>query len=142
MWKKNKLHVYTDLRLSHDAHQRLISLTTHIWDEEMDEMLRLVLPRGAHMCKWQVVTTLFETQEQDSNASGLQSSVDFVSTTLDLSLVLQQRAWRLLKEGLIKHGEELRVHVTADAAEIFNSTAIKGTVVVLKVISLRITDAM
>jgi hypothetical protein len=85
---------------------------------------------------------MLQTQEQELDAVGLQSSTDLVSTTLDLSLVLQQRARRLLKEGLIKLGEELRVQVIADASGIFNSTRTNGTVVVLKVISLRIIDAI
>jgi hypothetical protein len=92
-------------RLSHDACQRLINLTTHKWDEDMEEMVRLVLLGGAQMCKWHAVPTVVETQEQESNVLGLQSSTDLVSTTLDLSLVLQQRARRLLNDGLLKHGE-------------------------------------
>jgi hypothetical protein len=65
-----------------------------------------------------------------------------VSTTLDLSLVLQKRARRLLKEGLIKPSEELRVQVIADASGNFNSTRTNGIVVMLHVISLRISDAI
>jgi hypothetical protein len=104
------LQVYTDLRLSQDAYQRLINMITQTWDEDMEEIVRLVLPRDAQMCKWPAVPTVLETQEQELNAVGLQSSKDLVSTTLDLSLVLhQQRARRLLKERLIKHSKELRV---------------------------------
>ena len=44
LWERNGLQVYTDLRLSQDAYQRLINLTTHKWDEDMEEMVRLVLP--------------------------------------------------------------------------------------------------
>jgi hypothetical protein len=44
LWEQNGLHVYIDLRLSQDAYQRLINLTTHRWDEDMEEMARLVLP--------------------------------------------------------------------------------------------------
>jgi hypothetical protein len=51
LWERNGLPVYTDLRLSQDAYQRLINLTTHMWDADMEEMVRLVLPGGAHMCK-------------------------------------------------------------------------------------------
>jgi hypothetical protein len=94
------------------------------------------------MCKWAAVPTVLETQEQNFNVVGLQSSIDLVSTTLDLSLVSQQRARRLLREGLIKPGEELRVQVIADAFGIFNCTRTNGTAVVLKVISLRISDAI
>jgi hypothetical protein len=57
-----------------------------------------------------------------------------VSTTLHISLVLLQRARRLLKEGLIQHGEALRVQVIADASGIVNATRTNGTVVVLKVL--------
>jgi hypothetical protein len=39
----------------------------------------------------------------------------------------------LLKEGLIQHGEALRVQEIADASGIFNATRTNGTVVVLKV---------
>jgi hypothetical protein len=56
--------------------------------------------------------------------------------------VLHQRARGLLKEGLIKPSEELRVQVIADASGMFNSTRTNGTVVVLKVIALRIIDAI
>jgi hypothetical protein len=53
-----------------------------------------------------------------------------VSTTLDISLVLHQRARRLRKEGLI---HALRVQVIADASGIFNATITSGIAVVLKV---------
>jgi hypothetical protein len=142
LWVQNGLQVYSDLRLSQDAYQRLINMTTHKWDEDMEEMVGLVLPGGAQMCKWPAVPTVLETQEQELNVVGLQSSTYLLSTTLDLSLVLQQRARRLLKEGLIKHGEELRVQMIADASGIFNSTKTNGTVVVRKVIYLRISDGI
>jgi hypothetical protein len=76
------------------------------------------------------------------NAVGLQLSTLLVSTTLDISLVIQQRARRLLKEGLIELGEDLRVQVIADASGISNSTRTNGMMVVLKVISLRISDSI
>jgi hypothetical protein len=73
-----------------------------------------------------------DRQAKEFSAVGLQSSVDMVSTTLDISLVLQQCAQILLKEGLIQHGEALRVQVIADASGIFNATGTNGTWVVLK----------
>jgi hypothetical protein len=59
----------------------------------------------------------------------------------------------VLKEGLIKHGEELRVQVIADASGTLHSTRKMGTwglllrkngtiVIVLKVISLRVSGAI
>ena len=107
----------------------------------MEEMVRLVLPRGSQMCKWSSVHALLQAQDQELNGVGLQSSTDLLWTTLDISLVLHHRARGLLKEGLIKHGEELQVQVIAYASGIFNSYRTNGTVVVLKVISLRISDA-
>jgi hypothetical protein len=59
------------------------------------------------MCKWLAVATGLDKQAQKLSAVGLQSFADMVSTTLDLSLVLHQRARRLLKEGLIQDGETL-----------------------------------
>jgi hypothetical protein len=98
LWEQNGLHVYTDLRLSQDACQRLINLTTHWWDADMEEMVVL---GGAHMCKWPSVATMLDMQAKELSALSLQSSADMVSTTtLDLSLLLQQPARRLLKEGL------------------------------------------
>jgi hypothetical protein len=94
------------------------------------------------MCKWSAVPTVLETQEQELKVVGLQSSKDLVSTTLDLSLVLEQRTLRLLKEGLIKYGEEFWVQVIADASGIFTSTRTNETVVVLEVKFLRISDAI
>jgi hypothetical protein len=108
----------------------------------MEEMVRLMLPGGAHTCKWLAIPTVLESQEQELNVVGLQSSIDLVSTTLDVSVVLQQRARRLLQEGMIKLGEELPVQLIADASGIFNSTRTNRTVVVLKVIYLRIRDAI
>jgi hypothetical protein len=133
MWERSGLQVYTDMRLSQDAYQRLRNLTTHMWDANMEEMVRLVLPGGAHMCKWPAVATMLDMQAEELSDVGLQSSADMVSTTLDQSLGLQQRTRRLLKEGLIQHGEALRVQVIADASGIFNTTKTNGTVVVLKV---------
>jgi hypothetical protein len=49
------------------------------------------------MCKWPAVATMLDMQAEELSDVGLQSSLDMVSTTLDLSLVLQQRARRLLK---------------------------------------------
>jgi hypothetical protein len=104
-----------------------------MWDANMEEMVRLVLHGGAHMCKWSAVAKMLDMQAEELSSVGLQSSVDMVSTTLDLSLVLQQRARRLLKEGLIQHGEALRGQVIAYAFGVFNATRTNGTVVVLKV---------
>jgi hypothetical protein len=70
-----------------------------------------------------------------ANVVGLQSSANLLSTPLDLPLVFQQRARRLLKERVVHHAEELCVHVIADASGIFNSTRTNGTMVVLKVMS-------
>jgi hypothetical protein len=70
------------------------------------------------MCKWLTVAT----QAGEFSVVGLQSSVDMVSTTQDPSLVLQQRARRLLSKGLIHHGEALRVQEISDASVIFNAT--------------------
>jgi hypothetical protein len=64
---------------------------------------------------------------------GLQSSEGMVSTTIDLSIVLQQRARILLKEELAQHGKALRVQFIADASGIFNSAGTNGILVVLKV---------
>jgi hypothetical protein len=85
------------------------------------------------MCKWRLVTTLLDKQAEKLSDVGLQSSVDMVSTTLHLSLVLQQPSRRLLKEGFIQNGEALRVQVIADASGIINATITNGTVLVLKV---------
>jgi hypothetical protein len=63
LWEKNGLQVYTDMRLSHDEYQRLINKTTHRWDEDKEEMVRLVLPGGALMCKWHAVPAVLENQE-------------------------------------------------------------------------------
>jgi hypothetical protein len=76
---------------------------------------------------------MLDKQAQELSALGLQSSAHMVSTTLNVSLVLQQRARRLLKEGLIQHGEVLWVQVIADASGVFSATKTNGTVVVLKV---------
>jgi hypothetical protein len=65
---------------------------------------------------------MLNNQAQELSVVGLQSSACMVSTTLDLSRVLQQRARRLLKEGRIQYGEALRVLVIADASGIFNAT--------------------
>jgi hypothetical protein len=98
LWERNGLQVYTDLRLSQGAYQQPINLTTHRWDADMEEMVRLVLPGGAHMCKWPAVATMLDMQAEEFSVVGLRSSVDMVSTTLHLSLVLQQRARILLKD--------------------------------------------
>jgi hypothetical protein len=75
-----------------------------MWDEDLEEMVRLVLPRRAQMGKWPAVATMLDMQTEGLCDVALQSSVNKVSTTLGLSLVLEQRARRLLKEGLIQHG--------------------------------------
>jgi CRISPR/Cas system CSM-associated protein Csm2 small subunit len=65
-WERNVLQVYTDMRWSLlNAYQRLINLTTHKWDEDMEEMVRLVLPRGPQMCKWPAVATILDKQAQE-----------------------------------------------------------------------------
>jgi hypothetical protein len=68
----NGLQVFTDLRLSQDAYQRLINVTTHRLDENMEDMVRLVLPEGSAMCKWPAAPIVLEIQEQELNAIGLQ----------------------------------------------------------------------
>jgi hypothetical protein len=84
----------------------------------MEEMVILVVHGGAHMCKWPALATMLKKQAEELRAVGLKSSPSLVSTTLDSPLVLQQRAWRLLKEGLIQHGEAFWVQVIADASGI------------------------
>jgi hypothetical protein len=51
IWERNGLHVCMDLRRSQDAYKLLINITTHKWDTDMEEMVRLVLPVGAHIFK-------------------------------------------------------------------------------------------
>jgi hypothetical protein len=75
---------------------------------------------------------MLNTQTQELNDVGLQISAVLMSTTLDPSLVLQQRARMLLFDGQIQHGEVLRVHVIADAFGIFNANRTNKIVVVLK----------
>ena len=60
--EQNGLQVYTDMRLSRDAYQRLINLMTHMWDADMEDMVRLVLPRRASMYKWPAVATMLARQ--------------------------------------------------------------------------------
>jgi hypothetical protein len=62
--ERNGLQVYADLRPPHDEYQRLINLTTHKWDSDMEEMVRLVLPGGAHMCKWPAVATMLDREAE------------------------------------------------------------------------------
>jgi hypothetical protein len=50
------------MRLSRDAYQRLINLMTHMWDADMEDMVRLVLPRRASMYKWPAVATMLARQ--------------------------------------------------------------------------------
>jgi hypothetical protein len=104
----------------------------------MEEMVILVLLGRAHMCKWQALAAMLDKQARELSSVGLQSSAYMTSATLDLSIVLQQGAPRLLKEGLthngfmIHHGEGLRVQVIADASNILNATKKNRTVVILK----------
>jgi hypothetical protein len=85
------------------------------------------------MYKRPAVTAILDWQAQELSAAGLQAPADMVSTTVILSLVLQQCARILLKEGL---GEALRVQVIADASSIFKATINNGGVVVMKVRSV------
>jgi hypothetical protein len=84
MWERNELQAFTDKRLSQYVYQPVINLTTHMWDEDMEETVRLVLLGGAKMCKWQFVATILDMQAQELMAMGLQSSTYIVSTTLDI----------------------------------------------------------
>jgi hypothetical protein len=98
----------------------MINLTTYKWDENMEEMVRLFLLGGAQTSKWATVATMLDMQVQDLSVVGLRSSANRVSTCL--SLVLQQKARILLKEGMVQHCKVLRVQVITDASGSFNAT--------------------
>eukprot|EP00873_Tetraselmis_striata_P007560 jgi/Tetstr1/427824/TSEL_001796.t1 len=124
--------VYTDLKLSQDAFQRLISLSSSKWDADMEKPVQMVLPYGNLMIKWPSVEDMLKGKGEELVAVGLSTTEDIISSTLDLKLVLQHRAGPLLKEGLIKPGESLNIQLVPDATGIFNATRTNGTIVVLK----------
>eukprot|EP00873_Tetraselmis_striata_P029503 jgi/Tetstr1/449767/TSEL_036832.t1 len=126
--------VYTDLKLSQDAFQRLINLSSSKWDADMEKLVQMVLPYGNLMIKWPSVEDMLKGQGEELAAVGLSTTEDMISSILDLKLVLQHRARLLLKEGLIKPGESLRIQIVADATGIFNATRTNGTIVVLKIV--------
>eukprot|EP00873_Tetraselmis_striata_P041246 jgi/Tetstr1/461510/TSEL_006616.t1 len=107
--------VYTDLKLSQDAFQRLINLSSSKWDADMEKLVQMVLSYGNLMIKWPSVEDMLKGQGEELAAVGLSTTEDMISRTLDLKLVLQHRAKLLLKEGLIKPGESLSIQVVADA---------------------------
>eukprot|EP00873_Tetraselmis_striata_P002344 jgi/Tetstr1/422608/TSEL_013414.t1 len=51
LWEHNAVHVQTDLKLSQDAFQRLISLSSSKWDADMEKLMQMVLPYGNLMIK-------------------------------------------------------------------------------------------
>eukprot|EP00873_Tetraselmis_striata_P035428 jgi/Tetstr1/455692/TSEL_042500.t1 len=109
LWEHNAVHVYTDLKLSQDAFQRLINLSNSKWDADMEKLVQMVLPYGNLMIKWPSVEDMLKGQGEELAAVGLSTTEDMISSTLDLKLVLQHRARLLLKEGLIKPGESLSI---------------------------------
>eukprot|EP00873_Tetraselmis_striata_P013774 jgi/Tetstr1/434038/TSEL_023182.t1 len=98
-----------------EADLRLINLSSSKWDADMEKLVHMVLPYGNLMIKWPSVEDMLEGQGEELAAVGLSTTEDMISSTLDLKLVLQHRARLLLKEGLIKPGESLSIHLVADA---------------------------
>eukprot|EP00873_Tetraselmis_striata_P043013 jgi/Tetstr1/463277/TSEL_008202.t1 len=101
--------VYTELKLSQDAFQRLINLSSLKWDSDMEKLVQMVLPYGNLMIKWPSVEDVLKGQGEELAAVGFSTTEGIISSTLDFKLVLQQRARLLLKEGLIKPGESLSI---------------------------------
>eukprot|EP00873_Tetraselmis_striata_P024501 jgi/Tetstr1/444765/TSEL_032613.t1 len=134
LWEHNAVQVCTDLKLSQDAFQRLINLSSSKWDADMEKLVQMVLPYGNFMIKWPSVEDMLKGQGEELAAVGLITTEGIISSTLDLKLVLQHRARLLLKEGLIKPGESLSIQLVADAKGIFNATRTNGTIVVLKIV--------
>eukprot|EP00873_Tetraselmis_striata_P039090 jgi/Tetstr1/459354/TSEL_000423.t1 len=120
------------MKLSQDAFQRLINLSSSKWDADMEKLVQMVLPYGNLNIKWPSVEYMLKGQGEELADVGLRTTEDMISSTLDLKLVLQHRAMLLLKEGLIKPGESLSIQLAADATGIFNATKTNGTIVVLK----------
>eukprot|EP00873_Tetraselmis_striata_P007231 jgi/Tetstr1/427495/TSEL_017621.t1 len=54
--------VYTDLKLSQDAFQRLISLSSSKWDVDMEKVVQMVLPYGNLMIKWPSVEDMLKVR--------------------------------------------------------------------------------
>eukprot|EP00873_Tetraselmis_striata_P012260 jgi/Tetstr1/432524/TSEL_021897.t1 len=107
--------VYTDLKLSQDAFQRLINLSSSKWDADMEKLVQMMLAHGNLMIKWPSVEDMLKGQGEELDAVGLSTTEGIISSTLDLKLVLQHRARLLLKEGLIKPGESLSIQLVVDA---------------------------
>jgi hypothetical protein len=82
LWKRNGLQIYTDLKLPQDAYQRLLNVTTLNRVADIEEMVRLVLPGRAHICKWPAVASMLDMQAEELSAVGLQSSKNTVFITL------------------------------------------------------------
>eukprot|EP00873_Tetraselmis_striata_P041695 jgi/Tetstr1/461959/TSEL_000614.t1 len=51
LWEHNAVQVYTDLKLSQDAFQRHINLSSSKWDADMEKLVQMVLPYGNLMIK-------------------------------------------------------------------------------------------
>eukprot|EP00873_Tetraselmis_striata_P038404 jgi/Tetstr1/458668/TSEL_045058.t1 len=134
MWEHNAVQVYTDMKLSQDAFQRLINLSSSKWDADMVKLVQMVLPYGNLMIKWPSVEDMLKGQGEELAAVGLNTAEGIISSTLDLKLELQHRARLLLKEGLIKPEESLSNQLVVDATGIFNATRTNGTIVVLKIV--------
>eukprot|EP00873_Tetraselmis_striata_P003671 jgi/Tetstr1/423935/TSEL_001417.t1 len=114
LWEHNAVHVYTDLKLSQDAFRRLINLSSSKWNADMEKVVQMVLPYGNLMIKWPSVEDMLKGQGEELAPVGLSTTEDMISSTLDLKLVLQHRVRLLLKEGLIKSGESLRIQIVYD----------------------------
>eukprot|EP00873_Tetraselmis_striata_P042451 jgi/Tetstr1/462715/TSEL_007679.t1 len=91
LWEHNVVLVYTDLKLSQDAFQRLINLSSSKWDADMEKLVHMVLPYGNLMIKWPSVEDMVKGQGEELAAVGLSTTEDMISSTLDLKLAKVQR---------------------------------------------------
>jgi hypothetical protein len=127
LWGRDGLHVYTDLRLS--QYRRIINLTTYMWDVDTEEMVRLVLHGGAHMCKWPAVATMLEREAEELGDVGLQTFVDGVHNTRSITSVAAT-CTETAEGRTDPTWGSFAVQVFADASAIFNATKTNRTVVV------------
>eukprot|EP00873_Tetraselmis_striata_P039004 jgi/Tetstr1/459268/TSEL_004668.t1 len=69
LWEHDAVQVYTDLKLSQVAFQRLINLTSSKWDADMEKLVQMVLPYGNLMIKWPSVEDMLKGQGEDRRST-------------------------------------------------------------------------
>lgn len=133
-WEKQGLNLFSRCTFTKHGWQSLINLSSHSWDEEIQDFVRLSLPGTTNFCKFPSLQSIINAKEKLAAELGI-TSTD-VSTSFDPMKGLTKRLEHLDNHNLLSPSSDdadtLVLELEADAAKIFEAKNTNATALALK----------